>query len=69
MSPCPHRFKSPPQRTLADSLTFQLHPNIDTFFESTVGTSFSLRFVNLAILVLYARVPFLVLDSSLKKTL
>ena len=41
--------------------------NINTFFLMTVRTVFSLYFGNLAILVLYAHVPFLVLDSSIKK--
>lgn len=47
--------------------SLQLHSNINTFFLMTVRTVFSLYFGNLAILVLYAHVPFLVLDSSIKK--
>lgn len=51
------------------ALTFQFHSNTQTFLESAVRTSFSLCFVNLAILIFYTCVPFVILDCSLKEPL
>lgn len=50
-------------------LTFQLHPNAETFLEPTIRATLPLSFINLAALIFYACVPFVVLDCSLKEPL
>lgn len=64
---CP--WKVPTGSVPSQTLTFQLHSNTQTFLKPTVRATLSLGFVNLAVLVFYTRVPFIILDCSLKKTL
>lgn len=61
-------IRLPPKLTHAHLKLFYLHSNIQTFSKST-GKMFSLRFVNLAVLIFYAWSPFTISGCSVKKSL